>query len=222
LGRFTEGRIEALNRLREELRQRGYVPIVFNFDKPETKDFTETVRLLAGLSKFVIADVTNPKSTPLELQATIPEVMVPFQPIIEEGVYGVLLGGEKASAVFADPPYNVPMKGHAGGKGRRKHREFPMASGEMTEDAFCRFLEDALGLAAAHSLEKAISFACMDWRHSPEIQGAIRGIGCEILNLCVWVKTNGGMGSLYRSQHEFVFVYGRAPNTDFMNFTRRL
>jgi uncharacterized protein YjbI with pentapeptide repeats len=85
LGRFTEGRIDVLNRLREELRQRGYLPIVFNFDKPETKDFTETVRLLAGLSKFVIADITNPKSAPLELQATVPEIMVPFRPIIEEG-----------------------------------------------------------------------------------------------------------------------------------------
>ncbi len=85
LGRFTEGRIAILDRLREELRKRGYLPIVFNFDKPETKDFTETVRLLAGLSHFVIADVTNPKSAPLELQATVPEIMVPFQPIIEEG-----------------------------------------------------------------------------------------------------------------------------------------
>ena len=85
LGRFTEGRIAVLDRLRDELRKRGYLPIVFNFDKPETKDFTETVRLLAGLSKFVIADITNPKSAPLELQATIPEIMVPFRPIIEEG-----------------------------------------------------------------------------------------------------------------------------------------
>jgi hypothetical protein len=85
LGRFTEGRIKVLERLREELRKRDYVPIVFNFDKPETKDFTETVRLLAGLSKFVIADITNPKSSPLELQATVPEIMVPFQPIIEQG-----------------------------------------------------------------------------------------------------------------------------------------
>ena len=85
LGRFTEGRIDVLERLREELRRRGYLPIVFNFDKPETKDFTETVRLLAGLSHFVIADVTNPKSAPLELQATVPEIMVPFLPIIEEG-----------------------------------------------------------------------------------------------------------------------------------------
>ena len=85
LGRFTEGRIVVLQRLREELRKRGYLPIVFNFDKPETKDFTETVRLLAGLSKFVIADITNPKSAPLEIQATVPEIMVPFRPIIEEG-----------------------------------------------------------------------------------------------------------------------------------------
>jgi hypothetical protein len=85
LGHFTEGRIEILDRLRKELRNRGYLPIIFNFDKPETKNFTETVRLLAGLSHFVIADVTNPKSAPLELQATVPEVMVPFRPIIQEG-----------------------------------------------------------------------------------------------------------------------------------------
>jgi hypothetical protein len=88
LGRFTEGRIEILERLREELRNRGYLPIIFNFDKPETKNFTETVRLLAGLSHFVIADVTNPKSAPLELQATVPEVMVPFKPIIQESEGG--------------------------------------------------------------------------------------------------------------------------------------
>ena len=85
LGRFTDGRIEILERLREELRNRGYLPIIFKFDKPETKNFTETVRLLAGLSHFVIADVTNPKSAPLELQATVPEIMVPFRPIIQEG-----------------------------------------------------------------------------------------------------------------------------------------
>jgi hypothetical protein len=85
LGRFTEGRMAVLDRLRDELRKRGYLPIVFNFDKPETKDFTETVRLLAGLSKFVIADITNPRSSPLELQATVPDMMVPFRPIIEEG-----------------------------------------------------------------------------------------------------------------------------------------
>ena len=94
LGRFTGGRIAVLERLREELRKRGFVPMVFNFDKPEVKDFTETVRLLAGLSHFVIADITCPRSAPLELQATVPECMIPFVPILEKG--------EEPFAMFRD------------------------------------------------------------------------------------------------------------------------
>ena len=85
LGRFTEGRLQVLDRLREKLRSLGFVPMVFNFDKPRTKDFTETVRLLANLSRFVIVDITNPRSAPLELQATVPDTMVPFVPILEDG-----------------------------------------------------------------------------------------------------------------------------------------
>jgi hypothetical protein len=85
LGRFTEGRMVVLERLRDKLRDLGFVPMVFNFDKPETKDFTETVRLLCGLSKFVIVDITNPRSSPLELQATVSDYMVPFIPILQKG-----------------------------------------------------------------------------------------------------------------------------------------
>ena len=94
LGRFTEGRLAVLERLRDELRRRGFLPMVFNFDKPATKDFTETVRLLAGLSRFVVADITNPRSAPLELQATVPECMVPFVPILAKG--------EEPFAMFKD------------------------------------------------------------------------------------------------------------------------
>jgi uncharacterized protein YjbI with pentapeptide repeats len=94
LGRFTEGRIEVLERLREKLRSLGFVPMVFNFDKPETKDFTETVRLLANLSRFVIVDITNPRSAPLELQAVVPDYMVPFAPILQDG--------EESFAMFVD------------------------------------------------------------------------------------------------------------------------
>jgi hypothetical protein len=94
LGRFTEGRIQILERLREKLRSLGFVPMVFNFDKPETKDFTETVRLLANLSRFVIVDITNPRSTPLELQAVVPDYMVPFAPILQQG--------EEPFAMFVD------------------------------------------------------------------------------------------------------------------------
>src|SRR5262249_49301951 len=85
LGRFTEGRMVVLDRLREKLRDLGFVPMVFNFDKPETKDFTDTVRLLCNLSHFVIVDITNPRSAPLELQATVPDYMVPFAPILQQG-----------------------------------------------------------------------------------------------------------------------------------------
>jgi uncharacterized protein YjbI with pentapeptide repeats len=94
LGRFSEGRIEILERLREKLRSLGFLPMVFNFDKPETKDFTETVRLLANLSHFVIVDITNPRSAPLELQATVPDTMVPFAPILQNG--------EEPFAMFVD------------------------------------------------------------------------------------------------------------------------
>jgi hypothetical protein len=94
LGRFTEGRIQILERLREKLRSLGFVPMVFNFDKPETKDFTETVRLLANLSHFVIVDITNPRSAPLELRAVVPDYMVPFAPILQEG--------EEPFAMFVD------------------------------------------------------------------------------------------------------------------------
>ena len=65
----------------------------------------------------------------------------------------------------------------------------------------------------SHSVDGATFFACMDWRHLLEIVGAIRALDCELLNLCVWVKTNGGMGSLYRSRHELVFVFGKRGAT---------
>ena len=111
------------------------------------------------------------------------------------------------------PPYNVRVQGHVSGKGVKKHREFPMAAGELTEDAFRRFLADAFGLMVSHSVEGATFFACMDWRHLLEIVNAIQALGCELLNLCVWIKTNGGMGSLYRSRHELVFVFGKRDAT---------
>ena len=132
---------------------------------------------------------------------------------LDPQAYDALLAGEKAAAVFTDPPDNVRVKGHVSGKGAKKHREFPMAVGELTEDAFRRYLVDAFDLMVSHSVEGATFFACMDWRHLLEIVSAIRALGCVLLNLCVWVKTNGGMGSLYRSRHELVFVFGKRDAT---------
>jgi hypothetical protein len=85
LGRFSRKRKIVLNALREELRTRDYLPIIFDFDKPTNRDFTETVLTLAGMSKFIIADLTQPKSSPLESHVTITNCMIPFVPIIQEG-----------------------------------------------------------------------------------------------------------------------------------------
>lgn len=120
--------------------------------------------------------------------------------------FSLLMDGEKAQMVFTDPPYNVPVDGHVSGKGKHKHREFTMASGEMPEAAFREFLKRAFRNLQRSSADGAIQFVCMDWRHMAEVLAAARAI-YELKNLCVWTKTNGGMGSLYRSQHELVFVF---------------
>jgi hypothetical protein len=86
LGRFSlPERRSILDALRNKLREYDLIPIVFDFDRPTDKDFTETIKILAGLSLFVIADITNPKSSPLELQASVPDYQIPFVPIIQEG-----------------------------------------------------------------------------------------------------------------------------------------
>jgi DNA modification methylase len=121
--------------------------------------------------------------------------------------YEALLGDELAEMVFTDPPYNVPISGHVCGLGKVQHREFAMASGEMSREAFTAFLTTVFQQLAGFSVDGAIHFQCMDWRHAPEILAAGETVYSELKNICVWAKTNGGMGALYRSQHEFVFVF---------------
>ena len=82
-----------------------------------------------------------------------------------------------------------------------------MASGEMSEDEFIQFLTVTLSHLAQASRAGAVHFVCMDWRHMSGLLTAVRNVYSSFLNLCVWNKNNGGMGSLYRSQHELVFVF---------------
>jgi len=82
-----------------------------------------------------------------------------------------------------------------------------MGSGEMTEAQFSEFLAKAFSLFAQHSVDGSLHFLCMDWRHISEILAAGGAVYAELMNMCVWVKDNAGMGSLYRSQHELIFVY---------------
>lgn len=112
-----------------------------------------------------------------------------------------------AQMVFTDPPYNVAVGGHVSDLGKIKHREFAMASGEMSKQEFINFLTQAFTNLTNHMQGGALAFICMDWRHSGEMIEAGDATFTEIKNICVWVKTNGGMGTLYRSQHELVFVF---------------
>ena len=133
---------------------------------------------------------------------------------LDPASYEKLMQGLRADVVFTDPPYNVPIDGHVSGKGRVRHRDFAMASGEMTALQFTQFLTTVLRLLVRHSADGSLHYIFMDWRHLLELLTAADGVYSELKNLCAWVKDNAGMGSLYRSQHELVLVFksGAAPH----------
>jgi DNA modification methylase len=126
---------------------------------------------------------------------------------IQECSFIHLMEGRRADVVFIDPPYNVQIDGNVCGKGTIHHREFKMAAGEMSEAEFVAFLVSALRLLTLYSVVPSVHFVCMDWRHIKELMAAGDQCYSDLLNMCVWVKNNGGMGSLYRSRHELVFVF---------------
>ena len=126
---------------------------------------------------------------------------------LEPSSYKTLELARRATVVFLDPPYNVPIDGHATGSGSIHHREFAMAAGEMNESEYIGFLTRALSLVARHSTSGSVHFVCADWRHMTELLTAGKQVYTKLLNLCVWIKDNGGLGSFYRSRHELVFVY---------------
>lgn len=129
----------------------------------------------------------------------------------QESSYRILLGNEKADIVISDPPYNVSI-GNIRSTGPQK--EFAMASGEMTEAEFTRFLHSIFKLSATHSKLGSLHYYFMDFRHIAEMMSAGKAVFTEFKNLCIWNKLSGGMGSLYRSQHELVFVFknGKGPH----------
>jgi DNA modification methylase len=134
----------------------------------------------------------------------------------DRNAYATLLDRELAHLVFTDPPYNVPIAGNVSGKGAIRHREFLVGSGEMTDPQFVAFLATVSDLMCRHTVPGSIHFICMDWRHLLHLLRAGHEIYSELKNVCVWVKHNAGMGSLYRSQHELISVFknGAARHTN--------
>ncbi len=133
-----------------------------------------------------------------------------------EESFQVLMDAASARMIFVDPPYNVAIQGHVSGNGKVQHREFAHASGEMSAEAFMRFLTRCFELLADYSTDGSIHFVCMDWRHDKDLQSAAEKVYSELKNINVWVKDKAGMGSLYRSQHELIFVFksGTEPHVN--------
>jgi DNA modification methylase len=137
---------------------------------------------------------------------------------LQSTAYAALLKGEPAQMLVADPPFNVPINGHAMGRGKVRHREFKMASGEMSEEAFTAFLEGFIRQAVAFSSGGSIHYLFIDWRHLPELLAAARPLYSEWKNLLVWNKTNAGQGSFYRSKHELIGVFKNGTASHINNF----
>lgn len=126
---------------------------------------------------------------------------------LEPETWTRLMGNEKAALVFTDPPYNVKISGHVSGNGALTHREFEMAAGEMTASEYRCFLLSALGHAIQHASNGALLYVCIDWRHIDDVLVVGSELKSKLINICCWVKSNGGMGSFYRSRHELIPVF---------------
>lgn len=132
--------------------------------------------------------------------------------------YILLLGEEQADFVFTDPPYNVPIDGHVSGLGRVRHKDFAMGCGEMNSSQFTVFLQKVFELLARFSGDGSIHQICMDWRHMLEMLNAGNSVYSELKNVCVWNKSNAGMGTFYRSKHELIFVWKNGTASHINNF----
>jgi DNA modification methylase len=133
--------------------------------------------------------------------------------------YEALMAGELAELVFTDPPYNVRISGNVSGLGKVQHGEFVVGSGELSDSEFSmQLLRPTLRNVARHCRGGAVGFVCMDWRGAPKLLDAAEGVFSELKNLIVWVKTNAGMGTFYRSQHELIYAFKISPGPTINNF----
>lgn len=126
---------------------------------------------------------------------------------LEPDVLMRLVGNDKVQMVVTDTPYNVKIQGHARGRSKKCHREFAMASGEMSDPEFVDFLIKAMLNAIRFSTDGSIHYWFIDWRHLPQLLQAALPQYSEWKNLLVWRKANAGQGSFYRSHHELIPVF---------------
>jgi DNA modification methylase len=198
----------------------GFEVELTGFETPEIDLLLEEALEAAGLTPAADDQLPEPRCEPPTTRLGDLWILGPHRLLCGDArnpaCFAHLLAGKTVDLMFADPPYNVRIDGHVSGHGRNRHKEFAMASGEMSEAEFIQFLSATLGLAVQASRDGALHYVCMDWRHLFELLSAARPLYGDILNLCVWNKDNGGMGSFYRSKHELISVFkvGSAPHVN--------
>ena len=192
------------------------------FEMPEIDLILEDAREQSGASSGPEDDVPQYPSGPVVSQAGDLWLLGNHRLLCADArdptAYESLLEGAKAEFVLTDPPYNVAIDRNVCGLGRIRHRDFAMGCGEMSEAEFIAFLETVFERLTENTVDGSIHQICMDWRHMWEMLAAGRKVYSELKNLCVWNKTNAGMGSFYRSKHELVFVWKSGTAVHSNNF----
>jgi DNA modification methylase len=183
-----------------------------------TEEIDDLIAGLDGLDDDEVADETpQPQAKAVTRQGDL-WILGPHRVLCADArdpvAYDRLLGAEQVQIGISDPPYNVRINGHVCGLGKTVHREFAMASGEMSRNEFVAFLRSVLANMAAVSRDGAMHFIFMDWCHAYDLLQAGHEVYSDLKNICIWKKSNAGMGSLWRSHHEMIFVWkhGKGPH----------
>jgi DNA modification methylase len=223
--RIADNRLAELSKFDDEIVSIELQNLV---DDPTVEDVTLTGFEMAEID-IKLEGLSQPRKDPDDRVPALPEGAPVCRPgdlwavgphrlycgdATKSSSYARLLADRRAQMVFCDLPYNVKVGGHVSGLGKVQHREFAMASGEMSASQFADFMKKVFANLVAFSVNGSIHYQCIDWRHAAQMEAVGLEVYSEIKNYCVWVKTNGGMGSLYRSRHEFVLVFksGDAPH----------
>ena len=166
------------------------------------------------------ADIPSPELTPVSQRGSIWKLgrhRVGCGDATDLAFVSAILDNQQAHVCFVDPPYNIPVDGFISGKGRHHHHEFLQGSGELSSADFFAFLRHSFSVLKSNCAPTALIYACIDWRHVKEMTVAGHACDMPLYQIVTWVKSNGGMGGIYRNQSEFICVFKAGDATPLDN-----
>lgn len=202
-------RLEILDITNEESLNIGFEELAYDAIELDSLYYVESNKLVekdnSDASSSLVLDNIKRIVKPGDLIQLGKHLVLCANSLIQESFIKLLLNNEKAALSLTDSPYNLKLKNNV--TKQKQHKEFEFASGEMTDAEFQEFLSTIFTRLKENSIDGSLHYLFMDWKHSYLLQKAADGIYSKLLNICIWDKTKAGMGSFYRSQHEFCFVY---------------